>query len=438
MPDGVVSPRDFTQVMEDGGMNLAVTQGNTVIFDSFSPEEVVRQRNLKNNNVSKLNQISNRFANEFNIRISSVSITAVLCAETVADYKIIDKRAKKELTASDKRPEYMKIYQEGGGGNNNNNPSVKYTDHQSNDNDDTGTTTTTTANKKKRQRAAGSSSSSSEHPSAAMQASPAIMTMMQPTPSPPQLHPVSAMSSLPLPASMGRMLMAASNDNSSSSSPPFQHPYHHYYHYHQQQQQRSFVNSSAFDHPGVPGFMAGPSYRQEINTDVVQGLCHLSYKVAHNQQVRDYMHFTSSSPPQLTNPRQLKQGDVVVVEEEGGAANDSSSGNNDTDCSSGREDDEDRSRSGDSPAKPFPFKSKDPSAEIPDPIFDESTLLASQMSDNIRAVVSVKDLFRPSPPVATITADEMQKCNAAVVLQRLSSDLIPAATASSSTSTAAQ
>ena len=124
MPDGVVSPRDFTQVMEDGEMNLAVNHGNTVVFDSFTPEEVVRQRNLRNNNVSKLNQMPHRFANEFSVRVSAVSITAILCADTVADYRIIDKRAKKELTASDKRPDYMKAHQEeiltAAAGNNNN------------------------------------------------------------------------------------------------------------------------------------------------------------------------------------------------------------------------------------------------------------------------------------------------------------------------------
>ncbi len=100
----------------DDNMNLSVTQGNTVIFDSYTPEHEVRRRNLKTNNVSKLNQMQNRFANEFNVKISSVSITAVLCPRTVANYRVVDKKSGQELTASDKRPEYIKAQQDAGGG----------------------------------------------------------------------------------------------------------------------------------------------------------------------------------------------------------------------------------------------------------------------------------------------------------------------------------
>ena len=115
MPDGVVSPRDFVHIMDnDDSMNLSVTQGNTIIFDSYTPEPEVRRRNLRNNNVSKLNQMPNRFSNEFMVRISSVSITAVLCPSTVEHYRIVDRKTGKELTASDKRPEYIKSQQDGG------------------------------------------------------------------------------------------------------------------------------------------------------------------------------------------------------------------------------------------------------------------------------------------------------------------------------------
>ena len=117
MPDGVVSPRDFVHMVDnDDNMHLSVTQGNTIIFDSYTPEHEVRRRNLKTNNVSKLNQMQNRFANDFNVKISSVSITAVLCSSTVANYRVVDKKSGQELTASDKRPEYIKAQQDAGGG----------------------------------------------------------------------------------------------------------------------------------------------------------------------------------------------------------------------------------------------------------------------------------------------------------------------------------
>lgn len=123
MPDGVVSPRDFVQIMHqlgDSGVhtNLDINQGNTVIFDSFSPDDEVRRLNLKNNNVSKLNNMPSRFSGECNVRVRAASITAILCANTVSDYKIIDRKSKQELTASDKRPEYMRAQQHEAGSSN--------------------------------------------------------------------------------------------------------------------------------------------------------------------------------------------------------------------------------------------------------------------------------------------------------------------------------
>jgi hypothetical protein len=113
MPDGVVSTRDFVQTMDLGSndMNLSVTSGNTIIFDSFSPEAEVRKRNVRNNNVSKLNQIPNRFPTEFFVSLRASSVTAILCSNTVQDYKVIDKKSGAALTATDKRPEYIKAAQ---------------------------------------------------------------------------------------------------------------------------------------------------------------------------------------------------------------------------------------------------------------------------------------------------------------------------------------
>jgi len=113
MPDGVVSTRDFVQTVNLGSndMNLSVTSGNTIIFDSFSPEAEVRKRNVRNNNVSKLNQIPNRFSTEFYVGLRASSVTAILCSNTVQDYKVIDKKSGAALTATDKRPEYIKAAQ---------------------------------------------------------------------------------------------------------------------------------------------------------------------------------------------------------------------------------------------------------------------------------------------------------------------------------------
>ena len=412
MPDGVVSPRDFTQVMEDGEMNLAVNHGNTVVFDSFTPEEVVRQRNLRNNNVSKLNQMPHRFANEFSVRVSAVSITAILCADTVADYRIIDKRAKKELTASDKRPDYMKAHQEeiltvaAAAGNNNNNNSGKGVKRQRNE---------TTA---------------SPPPAAAASEEVFLQTP------PPRQPPVAPRCLVPPPPSSMMMMPPYSYNH----PPPFQHGGYYGYHHHQPQQQHVF-NARAFDHPGIPGFMAGPSFRSEINMDVVSSLAGLS-RVCAAIPPSTLQCATASTATQpsllLLNPRQLKQGDIIMAESGAGESNDgndssSSSisvsgfigGNTDDDDDEDNEDSSSAAAVGSSPVKPFPFRSKEPPT-IEEPIFDETTLLAShQMSDSIRAAVSINDLLRPSP----ILADEMQRCSAAAALQSLSSDLTAAAAA---------
>jgi hypothetical protein len=114
MPDGVVCSHDFLQTFDQGpvAMGLSVTAGNTVIFDSFTPEEEVRRRNVANNNVSKLNQMSNRFHAEFCVGVRASSVTAILCANTVGNYRVVDKKTGDIVAASDKRPDYMRSWNE--------------------------------------------------------------------------------------------------------------------------------------------------------------------------------------------------------------------------------------------------------------------------------------------------------------------------------------
>ena len=110
MPDGIVDANDVVQLVGHRGqdMGLSVTEGNTVIFDSYTPKEEVHRRDIANNNVSKLNQMQNRFATEFCIGIRAISVTAVLSADTVEAYRVIDKKTGQVLGASDKRPKYMR------------------------------------------------------------------------------------------------------------------------------------------------------------------------------------------------------------------------------------------------------------------------------------------------------------------------------------------
>lgn len=113
MPDTQVNPSDFVQMMTSGPDNLClpISQGNTIIFDSFTPEVEVRKRNTMKNNVSKLNQDQCRFSSEFTVRIGAPSITAILCAKSVRDYKVVDNKTGETLIASDKRPKHLRTPQ---------------------------------------------------------------------------------------------------------------------------------------------------------------------------------------------------------------------------------------------------------------------------------------------------------------------------------------
>ena len=111
MPDGtVIENSDVVQIMEHQGndIKVSITHGNTVIFDSFSPEHEVRRRNINRNNISKLNHMPSRFPVNFSVHVRADSVAAVLCAETVSDYKVVDKRSCQAIPASDKRPDAVK------------------------------------------------------------------------------------------------------------------------------------------------------------------------------------------------------------------------------------------------------------------------------------------------------------------------------------------
>jgi hypothetical protein len=112
MPDGIVSQRDFVQLMSENelDMQLAVKTGNTVVFDSFTPEPEVRRRNIMNNNISKINETSRHFRTEFSVRVHVSSVSAILCAGTVKEYRVVDRKKGKTLLPSDKRPMHIREY----------------------------------------------------------------------------------------------------------------------------------------------------------------------------------------------------------------------------------------------------------------------------------------------------------------------------------------
>jgi hypothetical protein len=64
-------------------------QGTTIVFDSFSDELDVKRRNSATINISKINNASKRFPTDFNVKASG-DLTAVLCASTVSDYRVVD------------------------------------------------------------------------------------------------------------------------------------------------------------------------------------------------------------------------------------------------------------------------------------------------------------------------------------------------------------
>ncbi len=64
-------------------------QGTTIVFDSFSDEQDVQRRNLAAINISKIGDVARRFETDFTVNASG-KVTAVLGANTVAKYRVVD------------------------------------------------------------------------------------------------------------------------------------------------------------------------------------------------------------------------------------------------------------------------------------------------------------------------------------------------------------
>ena len=77
--------------------------GNTVVFDSFSEPNDVRDRNLIINNVSKSNFSTRAFNTKFSVNVDA-KVSAVLHPGSVAAYTIIDKKMKQIVKATNKHP----------------------------------------------------------------------------------------------------------------------------------------------------------------------------------------------------------------------------------------------------------------------------------------------------------------------------------------------
>jgi hypothetical protein len=81
-------------------MEIIACQGNTVIFDSFTPEEEVVRRNAHTPSISS----RDRFHSRFQIDVNAEGVSAVLCASTVPAYRVIDKKGSSIINPTDKRP----------------------------------------------------------------------------------------------------------------------------------------------------------------------------------------------------------------------------------------------------------------------------------------------------------------------------------------------
>jgi hypothetical protein len=103
MPDHTEDPSDFVQVTGPETMSLSISSGNTIVFDSYTPEAEVRDRNTKQNNLSQLNEPESGFSSEFTVQIGAPRITAILCAEAVCDYKIMDTKSSDTISALGKQ-----------------------------------------------------------------------------------------------------------------------------------------------------------------------------------------------------------------------------------------------------------------------------------------------------------------------------------------------
>jgi hypothetical protein len=84
--------QDLNMDNSTGDIRVVNTAGTAIIFDSFSQEEVVAQRNPVINSISKINDPSRHFLVNFNVSVAG-SAAAVLSPSTVASYCTSDRRA---------------------------------------------------------------------------------------------------------------------------------------------------------------------------------------------------------------------------------------------------------------------------------------------------------------------------------------------------------
>ena len=75
-----------------GDLRVSNTNGSAIVFDSFSPEGVVAQRNPIINSISKIHDQSRRFFANFNVNVEG-TVSAVLSKSTVDSYCVSDRRA---------------------------------------------------------------------------------------------------------------------------------------------------------------------------------------------------------------------------------------------------------------------------------------------------------------------------------------------------------
>ena len=75
-----------------GDIRVVNTAGTAIVFDSFSDENIVGQRNPIINSISKINDPSRHFLVNFNVSVAG-SIATVLSPSTVAAYCTSDRKA---------------------------------------------------------------------------------------------------------------------------------------------------------------------------------------------------------------------------------------------------------------------------------------------------------------------------------------------------------
>ena len=102
LPDGAIHA-DIEQQFKDDGITLKIVNGNTVIFDSYSPSLKVQERNITGNNISKLNS-GKKFKAKFSVNVDAAHVSAILNPQTVKDYLVKDKKKGEVIIATDKNP----------------------------------------------------------------------------------------------------------------------------------------------------------------------------------------------------------------------------------------------------------------------------------------------------------------------------------------------